>query len=192
MYGVPRLRRRRIPRWLRIPIGLGFLALALLLIVGIATWRPATPPESLTGAHSEAIVVEVVDGDTLKVVPVTVDPSSAESQTVRILGIDTPETVDPEAPVECFGPEASSFLGAMLPPLTEVTLVTDPHQQDTDQYGRMLRHVVVGGDLVAERILAGGYGVRYEAASTDLDQRFIQAQEAAKEQRAGLWGSCFP
>jgi len=190
MYGIPRPRRRRIPRWLRIPIGLGLLALAVLLIVGLATWRPGTPPEVLTGAHSEAIVVEVVDGDTIKVIPISADPSTAEPQTIRILGIDTPETVDPESLVECYGPEASSFLGAMLTPLTGVTLVTDPHQPDTDQHGRMLRHVVLGGNLVAEQILAGGYGVRYEAASTDVDQRFIQAQEAAADQRAGLWSAC--
>ena len=95
---------------------------ALVLTGGCATSSPSLPP-------GHARVARVVDGDT-----VVVDLDGHE-RTVRLLGIDTPETHHPDRPVECHGPEAAARLGELLPPGTEVRLERDV--EPLDRYGRL-------------------------------------------------------
>ncbi len=82
-----------------------------------------------------ATVTEVVDGDT-----VVVAFPGGRSETVRLLGVDTPETVDPDEPVECYGPEASAFTHARLDG-RQVRLEKD--REERDRYGRLLAYVYV-------------------------------------------------
>lgn len=109
----------------------------------------------------------------------------------RLLGIDTPETVDPDRPVGCFGPEASARTHELLPPGTDVRLERD--QEARDRYGRLLAYVrrADHGTFVNQTLLQEGFAETLmiepnHAYATDLLAAQAQAQAAA----AGLWGAC--
>ena len=124
-------------------------------------------------------VVRVVDGDTVVVAPDT---------TVRLIGIDTPETVDPRKPVQCFGREASAYAHLLLDGHS-VWLEYDPTQGRLDKYGRTLAYVwLPDGRLFNEVMIADGYAHEY---TYDLPYRyqdtFIAAERAAREGERGLW-----
>lgn len=139
---------------------------------------PARPPVRYYA------VTEVVDGDTVKV-------ARNGETSIRIIGIDTPETVDPSAPVECGGPRAS-LLATQLLTGKQVRLVFDPSQGRIDAYGRTLAYLQVRGlgDFGLAMIQRGG------AAEYTYDTAYArQAQYRAAERRAqaaqrGLWGIC--
>ena len=113
-----------------------------------------TPTLAPTPAPLAGTVVEVVDGDTIRVEL----PSGIE--TVRIIGIDTPEVVHPTEPEACFGAEASAFAHDTLDGQA-VTLELDPTQDERDRYDRLLAHVHVGDTLYAAEAIAAGYGIHY-------------------------------
>jgi micrococcal nuclease len=128
-------------------------------------------------------LVEVVDGDTLKL-----DVGGGIVEVVRIVGVDTPETRHPERGVECWGPEASARTAELVAggPLT---FEVEVHQRDP--YKRLLGYVFVGERNVSEQLAAEGHArlmtippnVRY------VDQ-LVAAQQAAREQGLGLWAAC--
>jgi micrococcal nuclease len=91
-----------------------------------------------SGNDGQATVVRVIDGDTIVV------HIGERDENTRLLGIDTPETHKPNTPVECFGPEASDRMAALLPPGTVVRLVRDVEARD--RYGRLLAYVYRDGD----------------------------------------------
>ncbi|MDP9428692.1 MAG: thermonuclease family protein, partial [Actinomycetota bacterium] len=131
---------------------------------------------------TSATVVEVVDGDTIDV-----DYDGATHR-VRLLNVDTPESVDPEEPVECLGPEASDWLEQRLPVGTEVRLEWD---QDTrDNYGRELAAVFVGSDLVNAEITRAGLGVPMSVAPNTEYLPPVQAAHAeARNAGRGLYAA---
>src|SRR5699024_6666111 len=88
----------------------------------------------------EATVTHVVDGDTIDV------EYDGQEARVRLLNVDTPETVDPDVDPECMGPEATEFLEEMLPAGTSVEL--QPDEELHDRYGRYLAGVYLDGTLV--------------------------------------------
>src|SRR5687768_4909974 len=92
---------------------------------------PALP--SSTVFEVNAALVEVVDGDTIDV------EIGGRDERVRLIGVDTPESVRPDSPVECFGPEAASFTTSLLPTGTALHLERDPEARD--DYGRLLAYV---------------------------------------------------
>src|SRR4051794_32758078 len=97
------------------------------------------------GTDTGARVAQVVDGDTVRV------RVGAREESVRLLGIDTPETHKPGTPIECGGPQASAYLTKLAPPGTKVTLESDPSQDEVDRYGRTLAYVrLPGGRLVED------------------------------------------
>ena len=153
--------------------------LVLLLLVGACSRAPAPVPTD-TGT-----VVAVVDGDTLDV------DLGGRTERVRLLGIDTPETVDPDRPVGCHGPEASALTHSLLPDGTAVRLERDTEARD--RYGRLLAYVfrVDDGLFVNEAILAAG-----EAETLSIEPnhayagRLAAAAEAARASGTGLWGVC--
>lgn len=135
-------------------------------------------------------VDRVVDGDTIKV---TVD---RDQVSVRLIGINTPETVKPDSPVECFGPEASDFAKAMLEG-ESIVLEFDDTQGYYDQYDRLLAYVWrVQPDgslrLFNEEAVAGGFA--YERQYTDTPYAWKDAlsaaQRGARDAMRGLWGAC--
>lgn len=138
-----------------------------------------------TSSDGRASVVHVVDGDTIIV---DVD---GRRETVRILGIDTPETHKPDTPVECYGPEAAARLSALLPPDTDVRLVRDVEARD--RYGRLLAYVYRAADglFIDEVMVAEGYAGTLSIApnSAHRDELAAAATEAQRSHR-GLWLAC--
>ena len=127
-----------------------------------------------------ATVVEVVDGDTIKV------KLNGKTETVRMLLIDTPETVHPTVPDEPCGPEASSFTKKMLPKGTKVTLEFDKDKRD--KYGRLLAYVYKGGKSIQEALLAAGLAEVVVYQPNDKYEEKYRAIEAkAKKAKKGIW-----
>lgn len=130
-------------------------------------------------------VVAVVDGDTFKV------QSGDDILTVRLLGIDTPETVAPGKPVECYGPEASEELSKLIE-AEDVILVPDTIQPNVDRYGRYLRFAYVPNGIdVSAHMLAGGFAKHYTKAKTQFDAEYVALEAEAQKNKLGLWGECF-
>lgn len=154
---------------------------------------PATQARAPQGEVLADLVVErVVDGDTLRV---SID---GRSTPVRLIGLDTPETVKPDAPVECFGPEAADFASQLLTGQS-VVLEFDDSQGRMDRYDRVLAYVwrvLPDGSLrlANEEIVAGGFGRERQYGSRPAAWREVltAAQDTAQVQQRGLWGACTP
>jgi micrococcal nuclease len=137
---------------------------------------------------SGARVVRVIDGDTIAV---SVD--GGRERSVRLLGIDTPETHRPGTPIECGGPQATQNMEALAPPGTPVGLEPDPSQDRVDRYGRLLAYVrLPDGRLAEEAQLAAGWATVYVFAGRPVaqDAFFRRAQAGARAARRGVWGTC--
>lgn len=155
----------------------------------------AAPVLSLTGAAvavaapPAAVVTEIVDGDTIRV-----RDAAGEQVTVRVLGIDTPETKKPGYSVGCWGPEATAFARTTLQGQS-VDLVGDPTQEAVDRYGRTLAYVVLPGgvDYGVEAARAGaGRSYVFEGRPVARHAEIVAAEEQARVAGVGLWGApCF-
>jgi micrococcal nuclease len=129
----------------------------------------------------------VIDGDTIAV------EVGGGDRSVRLLGIDTPETHRPGTPIECGGPEASANMERLAPPGTRVVLEPDAGQDRVDRYGRLLAYVrLPGGRLAEEAQLAAGWATVYVFAGRPVarDPAFRRAQAGAEAARRGVWGRC--
>ncbi|MDP3973736.1 MAG: thermonuclease family protein [Candidatus Daviesbacteria bacterium] len=181
-------------------IGLFPLILGLVLIVTglntnkqpIATPSPIPQIEGISIATSSAItspkneavlVTKVVDGDTIRI----------GNQTIRLIGIDTPETVHPTKAVECFGKQASQKTKELL----EGQFVTlEKDVSETDKYSRLLRYVYLPLDdermlFINDFLIREGFAqVLTYPPDVKYDERFRAAEREAKENLRGLWGSC--
>jgi len=134
---------------------------------------------------SSPTVVEVVDGDTILI------DFSGTQERARLLGIDTPETVDPNRPVQCFGAEASTFLSSLIPPGTPLRIERDA--QARDRFGRLLVYIFRASDdlFVNAEILRGGYAdVAFYAPNEAYRDPLEHAYTTARTGNAGLWGLC--
>jgi micrococcal nuclease len=129
-----------------------------------------------------ALVTRVVDGDTIEV---RIDDREDD---VRYIGIDTPETVKPGTPVQCFGPQASDRNHALVEG-RRVRLVFDRERRDV--YGRLLAYVYAGGDFINAELVRGGYArtltIPPNTAHAGLFHRLAQAAGRAGR---GLWAVC--
>lgn len=133
------------------------------------------------------LVTNVVDGDTLDV---SIDGVTTR---VRLIGVDTPETVHPSKPVECFGKEASAMTKSKL--LNQsVKLEADPTQGDKDNYDRLLRYVILGdGTNFNKWLIENGYAFEYTyKIPYKYQEDFKTAETTAETTKAGLWadGAC--
>jgi micrococcal nuclease len=153
---------------------------AAALLTGCGPGGRATPREP-----GLAEVVRVVDGDTIVVRLAGIEES------VRLLGIDTPESVDPRSPVECFGKEASARTASLLPPGTEVRLVRDVEARD--RFSRLLAYVYRADDgaFVNLQLVQDGYAgvLNYPPNVAHADELAVAAAQARHEAR-GLWSRC--
>jgi micrococcal nuclease len=143
---------------------------------------PTSVPATATPAPDLVPVVAVVDGDTLKV------SLNNTIQTVRLIGIDTPEVVDPRTPVQCFGREASARAKELLTG-ARVRLEQDPTQDSRDKYGRLLAYVwLQDGRLLNRELIAQGFAHEYTyALPYQYQASFKDAERQAREQGLGLW-----
>ncbi len=145
--------------------------------------------EELPLAHSEHkekyySVTKVIDGDTVNI------NKDGEIITLRLIGLDTPETVHPSKPVECFGKEASNKAKAVLTG-KQVRIEMDASQGTYDKYGRTLAYIYLeDGTHFNKYMVEEGYGYEY---TYDLPYKyqaeFKKAQEEAEINKRGLWAS---
>lgn len=169
------------------------LLLVLVVVLALATAGCARPtrPSVVTVPGTSvrgvvATVTHVVDGDT-----VDLALAGGETERARLLGIDTPETVKPDTPVECFGPEASGRTKALLPERTQVVVQRD--EEARDRYGRLLVYLWRRDDglFVNHALVADGYARTLSIAPNRAHAADLSAAAAdARTRGAGLWGAC--
>jgi micrococcal nuclease len=146
------------------------------------------------GGFESAVVVDVIDGDTIEVGVRAISPGPGagatdvgKTYTVRLIGIDTPESVQPNAPVECFGREASAAADALLSD-REVRMVKDV--EETDRFGRLLRYVYIGDEMANARLVVNGYAFAFTyPPSVRHSDLFVSLQRDAREHERGLWAT---
>ena len=159
-------------------------ALLVGLLAGLLTGCPAQADEA-TGLPSEAIVEFVIDGDT---VDVTV---AGERERVRLIGIDTPESVSRNVPVQCFGKEASDALTGLLPPGTVLRIERD--EEARDRYGRLLLYLYRSEDdlFVNEWMIQQGFAdTLFFEPNTTFEGPFTRSRNDARAAGLGLWSAC--
>lgn len=131
-------------------------------------------------------VVQFVDGDTIVV------DMQGRRERVRMIGVDTPETHKPNAPVQCYGPAASAYTKRLIGD-QRVRLVSDSQSTNRDRYDRLLRYVyLTNGTNVNQQIIREGYGFYYPYFPFSQSSAFEAAQLTAQAQNRGLWRSCQP
>ena len=146
-----------------------------ILIAGLASLITSAQLDPVT-----ARVERVIDGDTIRV------RHQGNSYTVRLIGVDTPETKHPTQAVEHFGREASAFTKTHLEGKL-VALVKDRTGDTVDRYGRLLRYVLLDGDNFNARLIREGYAHAYRRFPFSKRTEFIQLEEQARRRGIGLW-----
>jgi micrococcal nuclease len=133
-----------------------------------------------------AVVVGHVDGDTVRVRIPNPPEGLGAVETIRMLGVDTPETVHPSRPVERFGKEASEFTRMSLLD-KEVRLCFDWDLRD--RYGRLLAYIFTGqGECFNARIIREGYGHAYISYTFQFMDEFKALEAESRRAKNGLWG----
>ena len=153
--------------------------LSLAFVVACNSSEPLTSSTPVAAVQTSPVVTRVIDGDTI-VVEVT--------GTVRLIGVDTPETVDPRQPVQYFGKEASDFTKQRATG-RQVRLEFD--QDRTDRYGRTLAYVYLQPEnlLLNAEINRQGYGFAYTQFPFRMMEQFRALEREAREAGRGLWAA---
>jgi micrococcal nuclease len=159
-------------------------SLLLLVLVAAVILRPweGLRPGGEPPASATAYVVRAIDGDTIEV------RLDGRREDVRYIGVDTPETVKPGTPVQCFGPRAHRF-NARLVEGRRVRLELGVERRDV--YGRLLAYVHLGRRFVNAELVRRGFARTLAIApNTRFAERFARLQLAAARAGRGLWGVC--
>jgi len=127
-------------------------------------------------------VVTVIDGDTIRV------DIGGTVETVRLIGIDTPEIANPNnSQSDYYGPEAAQYVRQILEKQS-VYLIPDPMNSNRDKYGRLLRYVFLeNGTLVNAKLVENGFAFNYIYEPFQFMKQFDYLEKQAKEKRLGLW-----
>lgn len=160
-------------------------SVVLLLAATLLILRPWEDGGAETGpASAQAFVVRVVDGDTIEA---QIDDRVED---VRYIGVDTPETVKPDTPVQCFGPQASAF-NHRLVEQRQVRLVFGVERRDI--YGRLLAYVYLGRRFVNADLVRRGLARSLTIPPNDrFAPLFRRLELRAARAGRGLWGACAP
>lgn len=181
-----------------------WLILVVVVLLGLVAvafyqgWLPLSPSQAEEAGLGPcpaqlrpcepARVVEVVDGDTVKV------RLGRKEETVRLIGVDTPETKDPRKAVECFGPEAARFTASTL--ADRQVWLTYKADEKRDKYDRLLAYLWLDLDedpepeLFNKELVKRGYARVYPFFPFDYLGEFRREEGQARAQRLGLWGQC--
>lgn len=166
--------------------------IVLLLLAGLVL-GDVRPPSWLggggalsAGGTAGARLERVIDGDTI------VARVDGRDERIRYIGIDTPETVKPNTPVQCFGPQAHALNARLLgSPGTALTLRFDHELRD--RYDRLLAYVYRAADglfVNARLVDAGAARTLAIAPNTSYATRLSDLQHDARAAGRGLWGAC--
>lgn len=165
----------------------GLLLLGLLTGCGSvspSTPQPAANQQTEEPANSSALttvdVLRVIDGDTIEVM------YQGKTESVRLIGVDTPETVHPSKPVQPYGPEASAFTKSQLTG-KQIGLEFDVEQRD--RYGRLLAYVWMENQMFNRTLVKEGYAqVATFPPNVRYVDDFVALQREARAADRGLWG----
>lgn len=175
-----------------------FIVIAIIVLVtGGIVYFKEKKAGAIQGKYAEDIkagvlyrVISVLDGDTI------ITNVSGQEVTLRIIGIDTPEVVDPRKPVQCFGPEASAKAKELLFG-KEIYIEKDAIKEATtgsyDKYGRVLGYVHLSdGSLYNQYMIENGYAREYtfNTEKYKYQKEFKALQATAKKGKVGLWKAC--
>lgn len=158
---------------------------ALLLLQTILSPTPqqeASPTLATSSSTSSLPVMRIVDGDTIVIY------RNNATETVRLIGVDTPELHHPTKPVQCFAREAATYVTSLLKDRS-VRVVSDPTQNTHDKYGRTLAYVYRDDGLfINQTLIEEGYAYEYTYEVPYAYQKeFKAAQTYARENKKGLW-----
>lgn len=158
------------------------LLIAVIALLILRPWDGERGDGESGPSRVDAFVTRVVDGDTVEA------RIGEEIEDVRLIGVDTPETVKPEAPVECFGPQASDFAHRVLEG-RPVRLVLGVERRDV--YGRLLAYAYIGHRFVNAELVRRGLARTLAIPPNTLHSALFRRLElrAARAGR-GLWGAC--
>jgi len=148
---------------------LGGIFLTLLLLF----------PPCVLAATYQGVVERVIDGDTIVI----------DGTTVRLIGIDTPETKHPDKPIQCFGQEASDYATERLEG-KRVKYVTDEKYPAQDKYDRLLAYLRDSKGFFNADMIKKGYAFAYTRFPFKFEKRFVKYEKKAKKKLLGLWGQC--
>src|SRR5476651_50748 len=169
------------------------LSLVIFLIalayVGAAQagWLKSTPKTVQQSDPSLYTIDHYVDGDTIAV------NMNGTVETIRFIGVDTPETHKPNTPVQCYGELAAANTKTEISKFGKVRLQADPLDTNRDVYGRLLRYVYLPhGTLMDEQIIKTGYGFAYLGFPFTKSDQFAAAGQTAQASKVGLWAVCSP
>lgn len=181
--------RRRKPAWLSI------LALIVALFIWYGQergWFASALEETKTKIEANQPgyydVTSYSDGDTLRV------NMNGTEETIRFIGVDTPETHDPRKKVQCYGAAASAFTKNTVSARgSRVRLAADSLSDNRDRYKRLLRYVYLSdGTMMNVKLIREGYGFYYPYFKFSKSPEFDAAQKAARAEHKGLWSNCTP
>lgn len=177
-----RLGRRRHISWLA-------LVLAAFILLGqYYGWFDALNGDAESYQPGLYRVSRYIDGDTIVV------DMNGHDETIRFVGIDTPETHKPDTPVQCYGPAAAAHTKAVIADAGgKVRLSSDALSTNRDRYDRLLRYVYLpDGTNVNELNVAQGYAFYYPFFPFSKSAEFAKAEQQAQAANRGLWRHCHP
>lgn len=177
-------KRKKLPVW---------AAVLALLVIGAQYfgWLPSSSVEQSTQTVTSSqpgtyAIDHFIDGDTIAV------NMNGKVESIRLIGVDTPETHKPHTPVQCYGPAASAYTKQLIGS-GRVRLEADSQNTDRDRYNRLLRYVYTSDNkLVEAELIKNGYGFAYTQFPFSKADVFVRLQDQAKAANKGLWGNCAP
>lgn len=166
------------------------ISLALALVLAVAYWQgwlgTVDPKSYLHSEPGSYQVTQFVDGDTIRV---NIDGTT---ETVRFIGMDTPETHKPNTPVQCYGPAAAAYTKNRIG-TQRVRLVADDLTSNRDRYNRLLRYVVLeDGTYLNLELVRKGYAFSYDSFPSAKTKEIDALMAQARTDKVGLWKNCHP
>lgn len=165
------------------------LIVALILLAGQQYgWFDSLEQGAETTQPGLYSINHFVDGDTIAV------NMNGHIETIRFIGVDTPETHKPNTPVQCYGPAAAAYTKTIITSAgSKVRLSLDPESTNRDRYDRLLRYVYLpDSTLVNEKLIENGYGFYYPYFPFTKSAEFQRAEQKAISSKIGLWRNCHP
>lgn len=157
----------------------------VIAALGLTAYRLAQDNSALSAEQPGLYPVSnFIDGDTIAV------NMNGSVETIRFIGVDTPETHKPNTPVQCYGEAAAAYTKRLIGG-HKVRLQADSLDTNRDRYGRLLRYVYLpDGTLVDESLIANGYGFAYTDFPFEKSMVFRTDEQNAKVAGRGLWSAC--